>query len=70
MKRWVGLGVVADNLLNIGRALDKAVRSVDRPPRNLRHTSQHPAGHPGGTRFTAQPLTALQKNINFAPESS
>ena len=23
MKRWVGLGVVADNLINIGRALDK-----------------------------------------------
>jgi IS5 family transposase len=23
MKRWVGLGVVADNLLNIGRALEK-----------------------------------------------
>jgi hypothetical protein len=32
MKRWVGLGVVAGNLLNIGRALEKAVRSVDRPP--------------------------------------
>jgi len=23
MKRWVGLGVIADNLLNIGRALEK-----------------------------------------------
>ena len=23
MKRWVGLGVIADNLINIGRALDK-----------------------------------------------
>jgi len=23
MKRWVGLGVIADNLVNIGRAMDK-----------------------------------------------
>ena len=23
MKRWVGLGVIADNILNIGRALEK-----------------------------------------------
>jgi len=23
MERWVGLGIVADNLLNIGRALEK-----------------------------------------------
>ncbi len=23
MKRWVGLGVIADNLVNIGRALAK-----------------------------------------------
>jgi len=23
MKRWVGLGVIADNLINIGRAMEK-----------------------------------------------
>jgi IS5 family transposase len=23
MKRWVGLGVIADNLINIGRAMQK-----------------------------------------------
>jgi IS5 family transposase len=23
MKRWTGLGVIADNLINIGRAIDK-----------------------------------------------
>jgi len=23
MKRWVGLGVIADNLINLGRALQK-----------------------------------------------
>jgi len=27
MKRWVGLGVVADNLINIGRALDEQAGS-------------------------------------------
>ena len=27
MKRWVGLGVIADNLINIGRALDKQAAS-------------------------------------------
>jgi hypothetical protein len=28
MKRWVGLGVIADNLINIGRALHKQVESA------------------------------------------
>jgi len=23
MKRWVGLGVIADNIINIGRAIEK-----------------------------------------------
>jgi len=23
MKRWVGLGVIADNIINIGRAMEK-----------------------------------------------
>jgi len=23
MKRWVGLGVISDNLINIGRAIEK-----------------------------------------------
>jgi len=26
MKRWVGLGIVADNLINIGRAMEKQAR--------------------------------------------
>jgi hypothetical protein len=33
MKRWTGLGVIADNLINIGRAIDKqkhpAEKAVD-----------------------------------------
>jgi hypothetical protein len=32
MKRWVGLGVIADNLINIGRAIPKRGRLVARPP--------------------------------------
>ena len=30
MKRWVGLGVIADNLINIGHAMEKAVTHVVR----------------------------------------
>jgi hypothetical protein len=26
MQRWVGLGVIADNLVNIGRAMQKQAR--------------------------------------------
>jgi hypothetical protein len=43
-----------------GRRLATAQPGVSKPGRST----------PGGIRFTAQPLTALQKNINFAPESS
>ena len=28
MKRWTGLGVIADNLINIGRAIDKQQQSA------------------------------------------
>ena len=27
MKRWVGLGVIADNLINIGRAMEKQLHT-------------------------------------------
>jgi len=27
MHRWVGLGVIADNLINIGRALEEAAET-------------------------------------------
>jgi IS5 family transposase len=32
MKRWVGLGVIADNILNIGRAMEK--QAAPSPPPN------------------------------------
>ncbi len=28
MKRWVGLGVIADNVINIGRALERRARKA------------------------------------------
>jgi hypothetical protein len=28
MKRWTGLGVIADNLINMGRALDEQQQSA------------------------------------------
>jgi len=28
MKRWTGFGVIADNLINIGRAIDKQQQSA------------------------------------------
>ncbi len=28
MKRWTGLGVIADNLINIGKAIDKQQQST------------------------------------------
>jgi hypothetical protein len=29
MKRWVGLGVIADNLINIGHAMEKGIVPPD-----------------------------------------
>jgi hypothetical protein len=40
MKRWVGLGVIADNLINIGRAISK--REPPKSPPHRRH--REPAG--------------------------
>jgi transposase, IS5 family len=44
MHRWVGLGVIADNLVNIGRAMEN--RRLFKPSRH--HQVCRPAGHPGG----------------------
>ena len=43
MNRWVGLGVIADNVVNIGRAIEKQHGPLTAPaPPN----SCKPAGHP------------------------
>jgi hypothetical protein len=40
MKRWIGLGVVADNLINIGHAMQiQSIRSATRAQ------PRQPAGH-------------------------
>ena len=51
MKRWVGLGVIADNLLNIGRAIQ------EQAPQGARDNHQpilRPADGPGGFCFAAR----------------
>ena len=48
MQRWVGLGVISDNLLNIGRVM--SARAARKP--RLHYCSlQTPAPHPGGVFF-------------------
>jgi hypothetical protein len=50
MNRWVGLGVIADNIVNIGRAMEKQAAPLGRswtPAGSVR-----PAGHPGGVCVT------------------
>ena len=70
MKRWVGLGVIADNLINIGHAMEKrshtqtwaSARSLPKPFKKDRR-------QPGGL-CSAEAIDRASKNINFAPESS
>jgi transposase, IS5 family len=51
MKRWVGLGVIADNLLNIGHWKGSPLR---RPPLAISSTRHHIPPATGGIRFTAR----------------
>jgi hypothetical protein len=44
MNRWVGLGVIADNVVNIGRLWKAGTRL--RPPATI--SLNRPAGHPSG----------------------
>jgi hypothetical protein len=46
MQRWVGLGVIADNLVNIGRALQKQAPQYHSPP--YRKVLRHPTRPTGG----------------------
>ena len=50
IKRWVGLGVIADNLISIGRALQNTC-----DPQPARHTAATviPTGCPGGFALSA-----------------
>ena len=67
MKRWVGLGVIADNLISIGRVHGRAV-SVQLPlPTPI--WPHHPAA-PAGLARCLHSLAPSFKTANFAPESS
>jgi IS5 family transposase len=55
MKRWVGLGVIADNLINIGRALDEQAGSSS------------PAANPLGTNSQPTPQLPLQHPAGRTP---
>jgi hypothetical protein len=57
MKRWIGLGVIADNLINIGRAMQKTESAVSacRARRDLALCAS---------------LATISRTPNFAPESN
>ena len=66
MNRWVGLGVIADNVVNIGRATEEA----GDPLAGLhRHISVRPPAVPGGL-CVACVIDQNAGNVNFAPGSS
>ena len=71
MKRWVGLGVIADNLINISRTLltSGPSRIPNRSPARPVSPPQNPPLLPAGfaLQMHRSPPT---KNANFAPESS
>jgi hypothetical protein len=72
MKRWVGLGVISDNLINIDQAIPKQVIS---PSTHIRFFLNDPAGGARRARLFYATLSAtsigiaIRKDINFAPES-
>jgi IS5 family transposase len=69
MQRWVGLGVIADNLINVGLAIGKQSTRIAIASQSPR-TCVNPPARVGG--FTALPpigLGSAQDRI-FAPESS
>src|SRR3982074_2436469 len=60
MKRWVGLGVIADTIINIGRALEKRAAREIRPALTIRLCTT-PAGHPRRVLRCSAPLITLPK---------
>jgi IS5 family transposase len=65
MKRWVGLGVIADNLINIGRAMAKQFSPIGLRPRSC--VLQTPFLR---ASVCVAPSVKVHETINFAPESS
>ena len=70
MKRWVGLGVISDNLINIGHAIDNR-QSVSQLTTPSRHPAPDRPAEPlrRDNCLRSIPLLLCQ-NLNFAPETS
>jgi hypothetical protein len=65
MDRWVGLGFIADNLINIGRVMEEAAQPQQLPgPTGF----FKPAGHPRRALLCSALLTTAPKTS--IPESS
>src|SRR5262249_26613560 len=54
MKRWVGLGVIADNLINIGHAIGKTPAARAPPHPKARHFLHSRRVLPGGSKALVQ----------------
>jgi hypothetical protein len=67
MDRWVGLGVIADNVVNIGRTIEKQAA-----PSLIRHDPTRFVGPPTTPAGFALPgvIDHNAANYDFAPESS
>jgi IS5 family transposase len=66
MNRWVGLGVIADNLVNIGRAIEGKVRPIGCS--TTRQARPDPPVTPAGLALRA-PIDSPLRNTNFASRS-
>jgi transposase, IS5 family len=72
MKRWVGLGVIADNLLNIARRFEKALRFIAPRP-HCHQPQQRPAGSsrralPLNSQLTTNPKTSILRRKVASPD--
>jgi hypothetical protein len=68
MNRWVGLGVIAHNVVNIGRAIKKRQASLSR--RRPSRAPVQPRRLPRRFLRYRDHVDHGAKNINFAPGSS
>jgi hypothetical protein len=70
MKRWVGLGVIGDNLINHRPRNGKNEVCSVVVASKLHQVCQNPAENLRRGLLCSPPLDRSPQNINFAPESS
>ena len=68
MRRWVGLGVIGDNLITIGHAMERS--PAHRPPDSSTSAYPPPAGAAPAGLPSWSSCAIFRRNANFAPESS